>query len=88
MKLRLQGNSLRLRLTRSEVVRLNGHGSVEEAASFGSGGSLIYRIQGRPAPSHSTPTSVAGQLPYLYQPRLCGFGRPATKLDCMRKTVP
>ena len=47
MKLRLQGNSLRLRLTRSEVVRLNGHGTVEEAASFGSGGSLIYRIQGR-----------------------------------------
>ncbi len=27
------------------------------------------------------PTSVAGQLPYLYQPRQCGFGRLATKLD-------
>ena len=47
MKLRLQGNSLRLRLTRSEVVRLDGHGTVEEAASFGSGGRLTYRIQSR-----------------------------------------
>src|ERR1035437_2526589 len=47
MKLRLQGNSLRLRLTRSEVVRLDGHGTVEEASLFGSGGSLIYRIQSR-----------------------------------------
>ena len=47
MKLRLQGNSLRLRLTRSEVVRLDGYGTVEEAASFGSGGRLTYRIQSR-----------------------------------------
>ena len=47
MKLRLQGNSLRLRLTRSEVVRLDGHGTVEEAASFGSGGRLTYGIQSR-----------------------------------------
>lgn len=47
MKLRLQGNSLRLRLTRSEVLRLDDHGTVEEAASFRSGGSLTYRIQSR-----------------------------------------
>src|SRR5262245_34470779 len=47
MKLRLQGNSLRLRLTRSEVARLQDHGTVEEAASFTSGGSLTYRIQSR-----------------------------------------
>jgi hypothetical protein len=45
MKLRVQGNSLRLRLTRSEVARLDEHGTVEEAASFSSGGSLTYRIQ-------------------------------------------
>src|ERR1022692_2734556 len=45
MKLRLQGNSLRLRLTRSEVARLDDYGTVEEAASFRSGGSLTYRIQ-------------------------------------------
>jgi hypothetical protein len=45
MKLRLQGNSLRLRLTRAEVARLDDHGTVEEAVSFKSGGSLTYRIQ-------------------------------------------
>ena len=49
MKLRLQGNALRLRLTRSEVARLRDHGTVEEAASFTSGGSLAYRIQSRNA---------------------------------------
>jgi hypothetical protein len=47
MKLRLQGNSLRLRLTRSEVARLSDHGAVEESAPFRSGGSLAYRIQSR-----------------------------------------
>lgn len=45
MKLRVHGNSLRLRLTRSEVARLDELGKVEEAACFSSGGSLIYRIQ-------------------------------------------
>jgi hypothetical protein len=45
MKLRVQGHSLRLRLTRSEVARLDEHGTVEEAASFSSGGSLTYRIR-------------------------------------------
>jgi hypothetical protein len=48
MKLRLQGNSLRLRLTRSEVARLRDHGTVEEAAAFKSG-NLTYRVQCRTA---------------------------------------
>lgn len=47
MKLRIHGNSLRLRLTRTDVARLHSHGSLEETASFGSGGSLTYRIQSR-----------------------------------------
>jgi hypothetical protein len=45
MKLRLQGNSLRLRLTKSEVARLTTNGAVEWSASFNSGDSLTYRIQ-------------------------------------------
>ncbi len=48
MKLRLQGNSLRLRLGRSEVARLRDIGSVEEAVSFKTGGCLTYRIQTGP----------------------------------------
>ena len=47
MKLRLQGNSLRLRLTRSEVERLRDTGSVSEAVDFGAA-ALRYRLDSRP----------------------------------------
>lgn len=52
MKLRLQGNSLRLRLGRSEVASLCDEGAVEESVSFQSGGSLIYRVQSGPKVDH------------------------------------
>ena len=45
MKLRIRGNSLRLRLTRSEVARLSDDGSLEEASEFGSGEVLRYGIE-------------------------------------------
>jgi hypothetical protein len=45
MKLRIQGNSLRLRLTRSEVMAVHQTGAVEETAQFSSGNELRYRIQ-------------------------------------------
>jgi hypothetical protein len=45
MKLRLQGNSVRLRLTRSEVERLRERGQVEESVDFGAGEVLAYRLQ-------------------------------------------
>ncbi len=45
MKLRLQGNSLRLRLTRSEVQRLGDTGIVEESVGFDAEHSLVYRLQ-------------------------------------------
>jgi hypothetical protein len=45
MKLRIQGDSLRLRLTRSEVARLHECGVVEETARFGNGPGLTYRIR-------------------------------------------
>ena len=48
MKLRLQGNSVRLRLTRSEVERLREVGLVEESVDFGGGAVLAYRLQSRP----------------------------------------
>jgi hypothetical protein len=47
MKLRLQGNSVRLRLTRSEVERLRETGLVEESVDFGAGEALAYRLQSR-----------------------------------------
>ena len=47
MKLRIQGNSLRLRLTRPEVAALHQNGAVEESAQFGPGNRLTYRIERR-----------------------------------------
>jgi hypothetical protein len=47
MKLRLQGNSVRLRLTRSEVERLRETGLVEESVNFGDGEVLTYRLLSR-----------------------------------------
>lgn len=47
MKLRLQGNSVRLRLARSEVERLRETGLVEESVDFGGGDLLAYRLQSR-----------------------------------------
>lgn len=42
MKLRINGNSLRLRLSRSEVARFGAQGLVEEAVEFGADNKLIY----------------------------------------------
>ena len=53
MKLRIKGNSLRLRLTRPEVTRLRDEGLVEESADFGTGAILVYRLQ-----SVATPGSL------------------------------
>jgi hypothetical protein len=47
MKLRLQGNSVRLRLTRSEAEWLRKAGSVEESVDFGSSSVLTYRLRSR-----------------------------------------
>ncbi len=55
MKLRVKGNSLRLRLTRPEVVRLREDGLVEESADFGAGATFVYRVMSvaSPGPVHA-----------------------------------
>jgi len=45
LKLRIQDNSVRLRLTRSEVDRLSRDGSVSAAISFPGGSSLEYSVE-------------------------------------------
>lgn len=45
MKLRIKGDSLRLRLTRGEVQRLADSGSVEEHVHISAQGVLVYRLQ-------------------------------------------
>jgi hypothetical protein len=44
MKLRLRGDSVRLRLTQTEVAALADKGVVEEAVGFGGGHELTYAI--------------------------------------------
>jgi hypothetical protein len=44
MKLRIKGNSLRLRLTQGEVSRLQSEGVVAEEVQFGAGAKLTYRL--------------------------------------------
>jgi hypothetical protein len=44
MKLRIRGNSIRLRLTKTEVADLSDKGSVEEKTDFGNGICLFYSI--------------------------------------------
>lgn len=45
MKLRIKGDSLRLRLTRTEVQRLDESGTVEERVNFAGGASFVYRLK-------------------------------------------
>ena len=45
MKLRIRGDSIRMRLTRPEVEALGRRGFVEEATNFPGGARLVYRIE-------------------------------------------
>jgi hypothetical protein len=49
MKLRMKGDSLRLRLTRGEVQELADAGRVEERVHISPQGVLVYRVQRAPA---------------------------------------
>ena len=50
MKLRIRGNSIRLRLTKSEVERLGATGGIEDAVEFGTGSSrLRYELRTTPS---------------------------------------
>jgi hypothetical protein len=53
MKIRMRGNSVRLRLTRGEVARLAAVGRVEEATEFGLGpeARLIYSLASSAVPA-------------------------------------
>src|ERR1035438_9506292 len=46
MKLRIQGNSLRLRLTQKEVAQLRDRNRVESSIEFGPGRTLVYKLEG------------------------------------------
>ncbi len=45
MKLRILGNSIRLRLSQSDLTALLGGGAVEDSVVFPGGAALIYRLE-------------------------------------------
>jgi hypothetical protein len=49
MKLRIRDNSIRLRLTKTEVNRLDTEGSVRSRVNFPGGESLCYEVESSPA---------------------------------------
>jgi hypothetical protein len=56
MKLRLHGNSLRLRLTQKEVAELRNRGWVTSLVEFSPGQELVYRLESSP---HATSVTAA-----------------------------
>jgi hypothetical protein len=49
VKLRVLDNTIRLRVTKSELTHVAEHGWVESAVQFGGGAALIYRLESGPA---------------------------------------
>jgi hypothetical protein len=62
VKLRIRGDSVRLRLVRSELQSLLDQGAVEEATRFPGGSALRYRLLADPAAKAVTARFEAGQL--------------------------
>jgi hypothetical protein len=50
MKLRLRGNSIRVRLDRRDIERLIDEGHVDDAVRFGPGLAFSYAVEAGPAP--------------------------------------
>jgi len=64
VKLRILGNSIRLRLARNEVERVAGLGAVEDSVRFGPGEMLRYRLEAGDAPAaRFTGDSLVVRLP-------------------------
>jgi hypothetical protein len=67
MKLRIQDNSLRLRLTQKEVARLGDQGSVESAIRFSEDNVLRYRVLVSPD-AHSVSVRYNGDTICVFLP--------------------
>ena len=63
MKLRLKGNSIRVRLDRRDIERLIDEGRVDDAVRFGPGLAFSYAVERGPAPRECPMASyTAGSL--------------------------
>jgi hypothetical protein len=62
MKLRLHGNSVRLRLNQAEVAQFSKTGYVEETVQFGPGSSLCYILESRTKITNPQAIFLNGEL--------------------------
>lgn len=62
MKLRIRGNSVRLRLTQSEVAALAAEGEVSERTAFGGGSDFSYALSADPRADRVQAALVGGRL--------------------------
>ncbi len=61
MKIRIKGNSIRIRLTRTEIDNFGSHGYLEEHTEF-SNGSFIYALQSRDGIDNLSATLADGKV--------------------------
>lgn len=64
MKLRIKGNGIRLRLSRTDVARLDHDGRVEETIAFGARGedALAYAVESSPTAAGVAARLAAGRI--------------------------
>ena len=69
MKLRLKGNSIRVRLDRRDIERLIDEGHVDDAVRFGPGLAFSYAVEAGPAPRERPKVSYkSGRLTIQIDP--------------------
>ena len=76
MKLRIRGNSVRLRVTKTELAKIADKGKVEDVVRFSSDQSLRYAIEVRPTGAVTATFTGAALLVTLPKPRLDLWLRP------------
>lgn len=76
MKLWIQGNSLRLRVSKTELAKIAETGKVEDAVRFSSEQSLRYAIEVRPTGAVTATFSGTAIVVALPKPRLDLWLRP------------
>lgn len=87
MKLRIRGDSIRLRLTRGEVAELLERGEVADATHFPAGPALGYRLCADPAAATVSAAFEAGTL-QVRLPRATADGWGRSDEVAVRGAVP
>lgn len=67
MKIRIKGNSIRYRLSKTEIANFGKDGVIEESTSFGNGPSFHYRLE-RKAGIHNLEATYSGNSICIFVP--------------------